>query len=111
MSPTPLRLAIAAALFCPGAVFAQSTPPADKTSCTAPSTFPDPTLACQQVTTGNSPDHRTYVATTTASSSTVTPSGGTAYTQIAITVSVLSNGSEMARETSYFTSLDSSSSS
>jgi outer membrane receptor protein involved in Fe transport len=31
MSPTPLRLAIAAALFCPGAVFAQSTPPADKT--------------------------------------------------------------------------------
>ena len=31
MSPTPLRLAIAAALFCPGAVFAQSTPSADKT--------------------------------------------------------------------------------
>ena len=30
MSLTPLRLAIAAALFCPGAVFAQSTPPADK---------------------------------------------------------------------------------
>jgi outer membrane receptor protein involved in Fe transport len=30
MSPTPLRLAIAAALFCPGAVFAQTTPPADK---------------------------------------------------------------------------------
>jgi outer membrane receptor protein involved in Fe transport len=28
MSPTPLRLAVAAALFCPGAVFAQSAPPA-----------------------------------------------------------------------------------
>jgi len=31
MSPTPLRLAIAAALSCSGAVFAQSTAPADKT--------------------------------------------------------------------------------
>ena len=30
MSPTPLCLAIAAALSCPGAAFAQSTPPADK---------------------------------------------------------------------------------
>jgi outer membrane receptor for ferrienterochelin and colicins len=30
MSPTPLRLAIAAALLCPGAVLAQTTPPADK---------------------------------------------------------------------------------
>lgn len=30
MSPTPLRLAIAAALLCPAAVFAQSNPPADK---------------------------------------------------------------------------------
>jgi outer membrane receptor protein involved in Fe transport len=30
MSPIPLRLAIAAALLCPGAVFAQSTQPADK---------------------------------------------------------------------------------
>lgn len=87
------------------------TPPGDTSSCTAPASFPDPTLSCQQVTAGNSPDHRPYVATTTATSSTVTPAGGTSYIQIAITVSVRSNGSEMARETSYFTSLDSTSSS
>jgi outer membrane receptor for ferrienterochelin and colicins len=35
MSPTPLCLAIAAALSCPAAVFAQTTPPADKSKTTA----------------------------------------------------------------------------
>ena len=82
------------------------TPPGSLSACPSPSPFPDPTLACQQVSGANSPDHRPYVATTTATSSTITPSGGTAYQQVAITVAVLNSGSEVARETSYFTSLD-----
>jgi type II secretory pathway pseudopilin PulG len=87
------------------------TPPSNTSSCPTPSAFPDTTIPCQQVTATNSPDHRPYVATTTANSSTVTPSAGTPYTQITITVAVQNNGSEMARETSYFTSLDSTASS
>jgi prepilin-type N-terminal cleavage/methylation domain-containing protein len=84
------------------------TPPSNLSSCPTPTTFPDPTLACQQVTSSNSPDHRAYVATTTATSATIN-SGSTPYQQITITVSVRNNGTEAARESSYFTSLDSTS--
>ena len=87
-------------------------PPSDTSACPMPESFPDPTESCQQVVGASSPDHRMYVATTSATSTTVTPSGGgTPYQQITITVSVSSSGRQLARETSYFTSLDSGSSS
>lgn len=77
-------------------------------SCPTPSTFPDPTQSCQTVPASQSPDHRSYIAQTWATQTTINPPAAPQYQQIAIIVAVSAGGTELARETTYFTNLDSS---